>query len=828
MPKQEKSVIFNVNNFLEALPIAQTTYTQMKQNRLRAITGLLCLIGAMQVNAQEQYTLSGYLKDAGNGETLIGATLLIEELSTGTVSNVYGFYSITLPKDNYTVTIKYIGFEDETRQISLNENVRLDIELAYSDRKLEEVVVTGKAVDENVSGIEMSTAELGINSIKKMPAFAGEVDVIKSIQLLPGVTTVGEGASGFNVRGGSVGQNLILLDEAPVYQSSHMMGFFSVFNPDAVKDVKLYKGGIPVRYGGRLSSILDIRMKEGNNKSYDVTGGIGTVFSRLSVEGPIKKEKASFIVAMRRSYADVLAKLFTDALSDGTQLYFYDFTAKTNVNINQNNRIYASAYLGRDVFGFDANQGFDWGNRTATFRWNHLYSDRLFSNLSMFYSNYDYGFKFGNESDLFSVGSEISTANVKPEFSWFVNANNEVTFGGEGILYLFEPGSMLNITEGERSNTSLESRRAVEASVYAGNDQRISKDLSLQYGLRLSYFNYLGGTVIRYGDTLAGYTKPVTEELKYKRWASVADFLNAEPRLAVNYRLSPSASLKTSYNRMNQYIHLISNTTASTPIDVWQPSTNNIAPQSADQLAVGYFKNLWNNQFELSVESYFKWMHNQVDYIDGADVFVNKYLESQLLSGKGRAYGLELYARKNEGRLNGWVSYTLGWTEMRVDGINFGDNKLSRRGEWYPTRFDQRHNLKLAAFYDLNKRISLSANFSYLSGTPGTFPTDRITVGGYVIPYINNNERNNFRIPDYHRLDLGMTINNVWRGKKGRSGEDSIVISLYNAYARKNPFSIYFSQQRERPQDGNPLGTSATQLSMIGTVIPALAYNFKF
>ncbi|MEQ8472037.1 MAG: TonB-dependent receptor [Marinoscillum sp.] len=800
----------------------------MKLNRLRAITGLLCLMGIIHAQAQEKFTLSGYLKDASNGEALIGATVLVNELGTGTVSNVYGFYSITLPKENYTLTIRYIGFEDEQMEVDLIDNRRLDVELRFEEQKLQEVVVSGKAEDENVSSVQMSTAELGIKSIQKMPAFVGEVDIIKSIQLLPGVTSVGEGASGFNVRGGSVGQNLVLLDEAPVYQSSHMMGFFSVFNPDAVKDVKLYKGGIPSRYGGRLSSILDIRMKEGNNKEYDVSGGVGTVFSRLAVEGPIKKDKASFIIAARRSYADVIAKLFTDALSDGSQLYFYDLTAKTNYNINANNRIYASAYLGRDVFGFDANQGFDWGNRTASFRWNRLYSDKLFSNLSLFYSNYDYGFKFGNEQDLFSFGSEISTFNVKPEFSWFLNARNEITFGGEGILYLFEPGSMLNKTDGESTNTSLESRRALEASVYAGNDQRLGSNLTVQYGIRLSYFNYLGGTAYHYNDTIPGRTKPLKSETKYKDWASIADFLNVEPRLAVNYQFSRSTAIKASYNRMNQYIHLISNTTGSTPIDIWQASTNNLKPQRADQVALGYFKNLANNQYELSAETYYKWMHNQVDYIDGADVFVNKYLESQLLSGEGRAYGLELYAKKNEGRLSGWVSYTLAWTEMRVDGINFGSDKINRTGKWYPTRYDQRHNLKLAAFFDLNDRITFSTNFTYLSGTPGTFPTDRITVGGYVVPYINNNERNNFRIPDYHRLDLGMTINNVWRGKKGRSGEDSIVISVYNAYARQNPFSIYFSQQRERQQSGLPLETSATQLSMIGTVIPALAYNFKF
>lgn len=790
--------------------------------------GMVCLLHTIPLKGQDQFTLSGYLKDATNGEALIGATIRVKNLNAGNVSNVYGFYSITLPKGNYEIDYRYVGYQPTTRQVTLTENVRLNVELKTSEQQLQEVVISGKAANDHVSNIEMSTEELDIKSIQKMPAFAGEVDVIRSIQLLPGVSTVGEGAAGFNVRGGSVGQNLVLLDEAPVYQSSHLMGFFSVFNPDAVKDVKLYKGGIPAKYGGRLSSILDIRMKEGNSKEYDISGGIGTVFSRFAVEGPIKKDKASFIVAGRRSYADVIAKMFTDALDDNTSLYFYDLTAKTNFNINENNRIYLSGYWGRDVLEFAENQGFDWGNRTASFRWNHLFSEKLFSNLTMFYSNYDYGFKFGDKDDLFQVGSEVSTANIKPEFNWFVNTNNEITFGGEAILYLFKPGTLIDVSAGDETNSSLEERRALESGIYVSNDQKVTERLRLQYGLRLSYFSYLGGTVYQYGDTIPGATKPILNEYKYRKWGSIADFWNPAPRLSFVYQLTPAASFKGSYNRMNQYIHLISNTTATTPIDVWQPSTNNVAPQSADQVALGYFQNLANNQYELSAEAYHKWMYNQVDYIDGADVFVNQYLESQLLSGRGRAYGLELYAKRNTGKLNGWISYTLGWTEMKVDGINYGSDLETRKGHWYPTRYDQRHNVKLTAFYELNERITFSANFAYISGTPTTFPTDRITVGGYVIPYVNNNGRNNYRIPDYHRLDLGMTINNVWRGKKGRSGEDNIAISVYNAYARQNPFSIYFSQEKGRPSPATPVTTNANQVSIIGTVVPAISYNFKF
>lgn len=795
----------------------------------KILLGAICLLAFLPCWSQDQFTISGYIKDASNGEALIGATVFVNEISNGTVSNVYGFYSITLPAGNYTIEYKYVGFSDSQQLVNLNKSIRLDLELSTGRKQLEEVVINGEAVDRNVSSIEMSVAKMDIKSIEKMPAFAGEVDIIKSIQFLPGVSTVGEGASGFNVRGGSVGQNLVLLDEAPVYQSSHLFGFFSVFNPDAVKDVKLYKGGIPAQYGGRLSSILDIRMKEGNSKEYDVSGGIGTVFSRLAIEGPIKKDKSSFIIAGRRSYGDLLAKAFTDVLDDGAGLYFYDLTAKTNFNINEKNTIFLSGYFGRDVFKLDEVQGFDWGNNTATFRWNHLYGNRLFSNYTLFYSNYNYGFQLGeNAMDKFDWGSQIATYNFKPTYTWFINSNNEFTFGGEAILYNFEPANTVSVSEGETADISLEKRRALELSLYAGNDQRLNDRLSVQYGLRYSNFNYLGGTVYHYGDTIPGLKKRLVSTTKKDEWETIKSYGNFEPRVSLKYELSSTSSFKASYNRMNQYIHLISNTTASIPIDVWQPSNNNIQPQQGDQVALGYFKNLKENNYETSAEVYYKWTENQIEYIDGADIFINEFLESQLLSGIGRAYGLELYAKKNSGRLIGWVSYTLGKSELKVDGINFGSDRENREGNWYPTRFDQRHNLKIASFYDLTDKISLSANFSYISGTPTTFPTDRITVAGYVIPYISNSERNNFRIPDYHRLDVSVTFKNIWRGKKDRAGEDHLVVSIYNLYARQNPFSIYFSQGTDRPTIDKPLTTSATQLSIIGTLIPAVSYNFKF
>lgn len=799
---------------------------------------LLLAVFPLVLCAQENYTINGYVKDASNGEALIGATVLITELGSGNITNVYGFYSITVPKGDYTVEFRYLGFVTQKQTITLNENRRIDIELSEEQTALQEVVVLAKPEDENVTSTEMSVVELDIKTISKIPVFAGEIDIIKSIQLLPGVSSVGEGASGFNVRGGGVGQNLILLDEAPVYQSSHLFGFFSVFNPDAVKDVKLYKGGIPARYGGRLSSILDVRMKEGNSKDLDVSGGIGTIFSRLTVEGPIKKDKASFIVAGRRSYADVPIRLFTDFLNDGAALYFYDLTAKANYNIDDKNKIFVSGYFGRDVFKFDALQGFNWGNQTASVRWNHLFNDRFFSNFSAFYSNYDYSFEVGNtDDDQFDWSSKVQTVNFKPQFSYFLNQQNELTFGGELLYYTFFPANAVGFSSGNRIDLSLEKRNALETSLYLSNNQKFTKDLSIEYGLRYSNFTNLGpANRYTFGDTLAGIRKPVIDTVRIGNNESLASYHNLEPRLAIRYQLSRSSSIKLSYNRMNQYIHLISNTVAATPIDVWQPSTNNIRPQQGDQIALGYFRNFKNNAYETSIEAYYKKTRNQVDYIDGADLFINDLLEADVLSGDGRAYGLELYVKKNEGDLTGWVSYTLARSELKIDGINYGLNSVDRAGRWYPTRFDQTHNLKVVANYKIKERKNLSATFSYISGTPTTYASDRIVVAGQVIP-INNGSRNNFRIPDYHRLDVSYTIDYKKITKKGKERASSLVLSVYNLYGRKNAFAVNFTQDGDRV-DFNQLNnlnvpnqsvtTSAFETSILAFILPSVTYNFKF
>ena len=772
------------------------------------------------VSAQENFTISGYITDYESGETLIGATALVKELGNGAVSNEYGFYSISVPEGSYTLEFSYIGFGNIIKSVSLSANYKLDVELGEMKNELAEVVVTAKEEDSNVREVSMSVNKLDITTIKSMPTLLGEVEIIRSLQLLPGVNSVGEGATGFNVRGGSIDQNLILLDEAPVYNSSHLFGFFSVFNPDAVKDVKLYKGGIPSRYGGRLSSILDVRMKEGNKKKLNINGGVGFIFSRLSVEAPIIKDKSSLIVAARRSYIDVIAKPFLSESLDGSELNFYDLTLKTNYDINDKNRLFISGYFGRDNFGFGDQAGFNWGNKTGTIRWNHLFSERLFSNLTFYFSDYDYQIKFGNDSqNKFDWNASIQNIGVKPEFSFFLKPGNLLKFGGQSILYTFDPGNAVGVSEGEERDFSLPQKYAMENAVYVENEIDITTTIKTNYGLRLSSFTYLGkGTAYEYADGIPGERRYATSATEYDDWESIKTYYNFEPRLSLQMQLSSNNSIKASYNRTTQYIHLVSNTTAATPVDVWTPSTNNIRPSTADQVAFGYFQNLNDNTYELSAEVYYKTMNNLVDYIDGADLLLNQFIEGDLIEGEGRAYGIELMAKKTKGKFNGWLSYTLARTERQTPGIN--------GGEWYASRFDQLHNLSLTGFYEINDRWTTSANFAFNTGSPTTFPTTRYTIQGFVVPHNANEERNNVRLPNYHRLDLSITRKG--KIKEGKRWTGDWVFSVYNVYNRKNAFSIFFAQEDGRIPIGSSVNTDAYRLSVIGSFIPSVSYNFKF
>ncbi|WP_221389792.1 TonB-dependent receptor [Dyadobacter sp. NIV53] len=780
--------------------------------------GILLLCISMTANAQNKQTVSGFVKDMSNGEGLIGVSVYVREAETGVVTNPYGFYSITLPAGSYTLVYSYIGYQKMTREVGLDADKTVSIEMAAESNELAEVTISTKKDDENVRGIEMSVNKVEMKTIKKMPALLGEVDLIRSIQLLPGVTTVGEGASGFNVRGGDISQNLVLLDEAPVYNSSHLFGFFSVFNPDAVKDVKLIKGGIPAQYGGRISSILDVRMKEGNAKKREINGGIGSIFSRLTYEQPFADGKGSFIVAGRRSYIDILAKPFLNKDLRDSKFNFYDLTAKVNYRLGDKDTFFASGYFGKDVFG-GGDFGFGWGNATATGRWNHIFSNKLFMNLTGFYSNYDYSLGQNqndpNAKDRFDWKSKIISTSVKPDFTYYLTPNNQLTFGGQYLHYDSRPGKAIAVSEGENTDISLEPRYADESALYIGNEQKLTDKISLQYGIRYSYFRSLGpGTEYNYQEVKTGERKlPIYPGTEYKKGELMKSYGNWEPRFSANFSLSSSASIKASYNRMTQYLHLLSNTAASSPLDVWTLSSVNIRPEKADQVALGWFQNFKDNMYEASVEVYYKKLYNQIDYVPGSDLLLNQFVAGDLLFGKGRTYGAEFYLKKNKGKLTGWVSYTLSRTERLVETINNND--------WFPARFDKPHNFTSVAIYELRKRLTLSANFTIATGTPATFPTNRYDALGFVIGNNYNGARNNSRIPSYHRLDLAATLKS--KRKLFGTGEGEWVFSVYNVYNRRNPFSVY-----TRANEDTPLKTEAVRYSVIGSFIPAVTYNFKF
>jgi hypothetical protein len=765
--------------------------------------------------SQDKYTISGYLKDVKNGEALIGATISKQSTNIGVATNEYGFYSLTLPKGKHAIALNYIGYVNQIKEINFEKNTSLNFEMSEDPKQLEEVIVSSTREDQNIKTNEMGVAKLDIKQIQKMPALLGEVDIIKSIQTLPGVTTVGEGATGFNVRGGNIDQNLILLDEAPVFNSSHLFGMFSVFNPDAVKDLKLMKGSIPAQYGGRTSSVLDIRMKEGNNKKMEVNGGIGTIFSRLSIEAPIIKEKMSFIIAARRSYIDVLARPFLKGELKKAELNFYDVTSKINWLINSKNTVFLSGYFGRDVFG--AGFKFNYGNATSTARWNHIYNSKWFSNVTAFYSKYNYFLSFGDKNFKFDWDANIINYSLKTDYSYFANSRNTLKFGVQGIYYTFKPGEGKSIDKNNVTiKTTLPNQHAFEYSAYINNEQKLSDKLNIQYGLRWSFYNYVGkGSAYYFRDTTENTSKPLIEERRFDGTENIKFYNVPEPRIALNYIINNKQSVKASYARSAQYLQIVSNTAASAPLDIYTPATNNIRPLISDQGALGYYRNFKENKYEASAEVYYKHFQNQLDYIDNSNLFLNKYLEADLLQGQGRAYGLELYAKKNSGKFTGWVSYTLSKTERKVDGIC--------NNEWFLSKYDRTHNISVVLMYDIAKRLTISSNFVYLSGTPSTFPDSKLEVQGYYFPNNTENKRSNYRISPYHRLDLGLTYN--LKGNDKHRWKSTIAVSVYNAYNRHNAFSVYF---RNNPKSNNVLDNEAIRFSVIGSIVPAITYNFKF
>ena len=770
--------------------------------------------------SQEKFTLSGTISDNKTNETLIGVNINLKGTNYSTITNEYGFYSLTLPKGNYDLIISYVGFETIEEQIALNQNIKKNYFLTETGELLEEVVITEKTKI-NIKKPEMSVNKLSIAQIKQMPVVLGEVDVIKSLLFLPGVTNAGEGQSGFNVRGGGADQNLILLDEATIYNSSHLFGFFSVFNPDAIKDLKLYKGGIPARFGGRASSVLDIYQKDGNSKKFSMNGGIGLISSRLLAEGPIVKDKGSFLIGGRGSYAHLFLKL----ADNDNSAYFYDLNTKLNYKIDKNNSLYLSGYFGRDVFEIAQTFINTYGNSTLNLRWNHLFSEKLFSNLSLIYSDYYYGLELDFVG--FEWDSGITNYNIKYDFKYYLNDKFKVNFGANTVYYQFNPGEIKPSREDSGINyRKLEQKFAFEPAFYIDTEQKISDKLNIQYGLRYSLFYRVGSSTVNYyennlpvfyDDELDIYEKatPIRTEFFGKN-KTIASFDNLEPRFALAYEISDNKSVKIGYNRMVQYLQLITNTASPTPLDVWTPSDNYIQPQIADQIAVGYFTNLKEDEYSLEIESFCKTVQNRIDYIDGADLIANEAIEQVILNGEMRSYGLEILFRKNTGKLNGWIAYTLSRSEQRTPG-RFANEIGINNGNWYKNAYDKTHNLAVTGSYKLNPKWTFGANFTLQTGQPVTYPNGQYQYQGLNIPSYGLRNENN--LPTYHHLDVSATL--IPKKNLNRKWQAEWVFSIYNIYSRRNAASIGFAQNEETGQN------EATRLSIFG-IVPAVSYNFKF
>ena len=759
---------------------------------------LFIIFSIVQISmfAQEKVTLSGIITDANSGETLFGVNIYMESDPTiGATTNEYGFYSITLLKGEHTIIVSFITYNSISAQLELADNMTKNFEMQESEESLDEVVLVAKTQNK-VNESAISVEKLSIAEINKIPVLFGEKDLIKTLQLLPGVKSAGDGQSGFTVRGGNVDQNLILLDDAPVYNTSHLLGFFSTFNSEAIKDVTLYKGTAPAQYGGRLSSVVDIRMKEGNNQKFAVSGGIGLISSKLNIEGPIQKGKSSFLISGRRTYADIFLKL-TEEFEDN-KLYFYDLNAKFNYKFSDKDQIFVSGYFGRDVLGLDDRFGIDWGNTTATVRYNHLFNGKLFSNTSLIYSNYDYDIEIQNNADPFSILSQVQDFNIKQEFQYYPNNNNKWKFGINAIFHTNNPGEIVGDSGIEEQ---AEKRNGLETAIYASNDWKVNDKLKINYGLRISNFAVLGGSDYYELDDNMEVIDTISNS------GVVDNYINIEPRLSLNYKLNNTSSLKFAYTRNTQNLHLIANSVTTSPSDKWVMSSNNINPEIGDQISLGYVNNFGNNTFEFSVETYYKWMQNQIDYKDGSNER-DPIIERQLLYGDGRAYGIEFLLKKNKGKFTGWFGYTLSKSEKQINGINNDD--------WYAARQDKPHDITVVGMYEINKRLNVSAVWTYQTGNAVTFPSGKYDIGGETIWLYT--ERNGYRMPDYHRLDLGMN----YLLKETDKYRSELSLSLYNAYGRENAFIINFEESETDPNQIIGVQTALFKY------VPSISWNFKF
>lgn len=733
---------------------------------------------------KQQFTLSGTVRDAATGETLIGATVKIQnpENRSGAMTNAYGFYSLTNSQGTYDLTVSYAGYQSFTRKITLNAALKVNAELKPASDLQEVVIRSSDRKNENVRSPQMGLDKLNMQDLNNVPVLFGEKDVLKTIQLLPGVKSGGEGSTGFFVRGGAADQNLILLDEAIVYNSSHLLGFFSTFNADAIKDVSLYKGGMPAQYGGRLSSVLDVKMQDGNDKEYAFEGGIGLISSRIKAEGPIVKNKSSFMFSARRTYIDLLLKASPDSSIKGNTLNFYDINAKINYKFDDKNTLYLSGYFGQDNIGIKDLFANDWGNTTATVRLNHVFNDKLFSNTSFIFNKYSYAIELLSDDNNARITSLIRDFNIKEDLQYYAK-NHIIRFGMQATHHQIAPSDITTAGNSSFNPLSLQKRNGLELAAYVSDEWTLTEKLNVLYGLRLSSFSLLN----------PGPAKT---------------YLYPEPRVSFSYSLSDENSIKAAYNRNTQNIHILTNANTSSPTDQYVMSSNNIKPELADQVALGYFKNAKDNAFEFSAEVYYKWLQNQIDYKDGAELIANDEVESELLYGIGRAYGLELYAKKTRGKLTGWISYTLAKTERKFDGIN--------NGNYFPARQDRTHDLSLVGIYNVSPRWTFSANYIYSTGNAVTYPAGKYNIGGLTTYYYT--ARNASRMPYTSRLDVSATL----KAKETKKYRSSWSFGLYNALNRQNPYAIQFRDKKDDPSQ-----TEAVQISLFG-IIPSITYNFKF
>jgi hypothetical protein len=769
------------------------------------------------ISAQEKYTISGYVKDASSGESLIGASVYIKESLKGTTTNQYGFYSLTLKQDNYNFVVSFIGYNDYIKKINLNKNLKINVSLKENIITTKEVVIKGERSDKNVQSTEVGTFQLPVKKIKELPAFLGEVDILKTIQLSPGVQSSGEGVSGIYVRGGGPDQNLILLDEAVVYNASHLFGFFSVFNADAIKNINLIKGGIPANYGGRLSSVLDISMKEGNNRKYEVDGGIGLISSRLTVQGPIKKDTSSFIISARRTYIDILIKPFIKKTSPfkGSGYYFYDINTKVNYTFSDKDRIFLSGYFGRDVFNFkqkddEFDNSIDWGNTTTSLRWNHLFNSKLFLNTSVIFNDYKFNFGATENKYEFKLYSGVRDWNAKLDFNYFPSVKHNIKFGGIYIFHTFVPN---NVT-GKTGDTELDLGNPVElysndAALYINDDFDVSDKIKINAGLRYTYFQQIG-PFDRYVKNELG---EISDTIHYKKNKNVKTYNHIEPRLSLRYSINNLSSIKASWTQNYQYIHLASMSAVSLPTDIWMPSSSNIKPQFGTQYSIGYFRNFQKNMFESSLEIYYKEMRNQIEFKNDAmaEESIKDNIDNSFTFGDGTSYGTELFIKKKTGKITGWIGYTLSKTTKIFPEIN--------QGKEFYAKYDRRHDVSVVVSYELNEKWIFSALWVYATGNAMTLPVARYFIEDNVVNEYG--EKNAFRMPAYHRMDVSAT----YTVKKTKKIESTLNFSIYNLYNRYNPYYIYFTTTGDLNE--YQLETKAKQVSLF-SILPSVTWNFKF